>query len=156
MSKESDDFVGNLKASLGYMAPETEKFYKAKLANWKLTREQWGRALDSIIECNVDGKLPQLSSIYAELRSIQSAARDSSLGIMSFDWRGLSWAIIVQAFNGSWLSRKTMRKPQPPAGATNIQVHPMNAVQEYREEAPENEPEQFTETKIELAQQMGF
>ena len=99
MSKESDLFVRNLKASLESwrMLPETESLYKSKLSKLNLPRAQWVAALDAIVEANTDGKLPPLALIYAELeRQKRNAAHHPAMGWASFRWRGHGYSIRIR------------------------------------------------------------
>jgi hypothetical protein len=104
MSDRSDSFVENLKSSLPFMSLESETFYKRKLSGWKLSAKQWETALDKIIAGNTDGKLPQLSLIFAELQRQQSIARsESDLGWASFKIKDRDYVIRVKARSGTWI-----------------------------------------------------
>ena len=48
---------------------ETKELYTEKLSRWKMTKEQWDKALDRLIEIHTDESLPGLSEIYGHLKS---------------------------------------------------------------------------------------
>jgi hypothetical protein len=138
MSKNSDSFVSSLKASLSWMAPESETLYKRKLAKWTLTAGQWEAALDKIIEGNIDGKLPSLSIIFAELERQVRNAKNSNLGWASFTLAGIHYAIRIKCEDRTWLiadligtdDRGEEKRYQEHAGEP-VAKHIPNAAEDY-------------------------
>lgn len=51
------------------ISAETKELYSEKLSRWKLTKEQWDKALDRLIEFHQDESLPGLNEIYGHLKS---------------------------------------------------------------------------------------
>lgn len=106
MSKESDTFVSNLKASIESwrMPAETESLYKSKLAKFVLTRAQWSSALDEIINQNRDGKLPPLANVCSILEHQKAIASvPVNLGWASFKIKGVSHSIRIRSEGGKWV-----------------------------------------------------
>ena len=104
MSKESDLFVDNLKASVQWMAVETVSLYKEKLKRWTLTRAQWSAALDRIIEANTEGRTPPLPAIFEELERQQQSARLAMvMGWASFRWKDRDYSIRIRCVDSVWV-----------------------------------------------------
>lgn len=66
-------FVKQLTAAFSTypISEETKRIYIEKLVKWRMTQEQWDRALDDLIENTHDENLPQLKTIYAALKKTQ-------------------------------------------------------------------------------------
>jgi len=156
--RESDVFVDNLKASLSFMSAETEKLYKGKLANLKLSREQWTRALDRIILDNPDGRLPQLANIFSVLNAMQAGNGDSNKGWAYIRLEsGRSYVVRVECVDRRWrisdLTSEdrsgTVVHLQPnagslitdhvPDGTVEFSIHPDNPAPVRQEDMPTDE-----------------
>ena len=68
MSKDSDAFVDWLKGAYQFMGKEAMELYRRKLAKWNLKASQWEAAFDTIVNNSDDSKVPDLNSIYTELK----------------------------------------------------------------------------------------
>lgn len=98
-------FVHNLRASIGKwkMADDTVALYVSKLSSWRLSEDQWARAVSRIISENTTGELPTLPAIYAYLKAVDDKpVRPTDLGWMKFTLNGLRHAVRIKSVNGHW------------------------------------------------------
>jgi hypothetical protein len=136
MSRESDVFVTNLKASVeSWRFPrDTETLYKAKLSKWNLTRDQWAKTLDVIIESNTRGELPSLATIYDEIKRQlhQVAMENNNLGWFYFEFKGHEYARRLKYDTGVWINLNGSTF-LPPEGCSNELLCPDKVVLDPRE-----------------------
>jgi hypothetical protein len=151
MSKESENFFQMLKASCRFKPePETEALFKSKLSSWKLSKAQWTKALDMLIEDNKEPGLPLWSQILDVLRAVKTTAEEmNALGWCTFDLDGRKNSIRIKSVDGGWKTMEMRRFPDInypygklaptgqttgihlPAGATNVH---------YNADHPTDEP----------------
>lgn len=120
---------------------ETRDMYERQLVKWKLSQEEWDRALNYLVENHV--KLPSINEVIDALKCQIAGSRaqnDNSLGWLYFDSGGYSYAVRVKADRGKWVSASLQKKgpngemiefgkniglpPDLPADATNCRVFP--------------------------------
>lgn len=128
----SDRFCGSLFAAVGgRVAADTKLLYKAKLAKWYLSDDQWARALSKIVyDLKSDDRgnvsIPTLADIYGYLKAVQSQDRPvAGIHWLTFDVRGYRYAMRM---------RDPQNPPRPPSGASNIHMVIDEGLQDFREE----------------------
>jgi hypothetical protein len=128
----SDRFCGSLFASVGgRVAADTKLLYRAKLAKWYLSDDQWARALSRIVgdlksTDRGDVILPPLADIYTYLKAAQAEDRPAA---------GTHWLTFdVGVYRYAMRIKDPAHPPEPPRTATNVHLVIDEGLEEQREE----------------------
>jgi len=111
MSKDSNTFVDNLKGAFQYMSDQAVATYKRQLAKWECSTDMWMSVLGRVIENAEPGRVPELPTIYDEIKRQQRISKpDSNLGFTYFRNNGIDYAIRVYAENRVWKVKDCITK----------------------------------------------
>lgn len=100
-------FLKGLIANYGRwrVTDETFDLYLEKLSGYRLSDDQWARALSRIVADHTDDNLPTLGVIYDYLDKAKQAAKTGEwIGWMTFRYKAKPHAVKVRAEAGSWVN----------------------------------------------------
>ena len=110
MSKESDVFVENLRGAFQYMGERAVEVYKRQLSKWTCSSDMWMTVLSHVITNAEPGRVPELQTIYDEIKRQQLIAKPAgNLGWVYFRRKGIDYAIRIYS-DGNWRIKDLVSK----------------------------------------------